>query len=101
MCEVAADIQTGEQYFSAGSINVQKHLATTETFLKTLIVFLKTAKLLEAKAATALSCFLKVNYLKSRMTPKIYNMKCIFHINSNLKYFQLIFIINVLIKIHS
>ena len=32
--EVAADIQTGEQYSSTGSINAQKHLATIATSRK-------------------------------------------------------------------
>ena len=49
--EVAADIQTGEQYSSTGSINAQKHLATTVTSRKTLIVFLKMPTLIEAEAA--------------------------------------------------
>ena len=40
-CEVAADIQTEEQYSSTGSMNAQKHLETAEAYLKTLIVFLK------------------------------------------------------------
>ena len=40
-CEVVADIQTGEQYSSTGSMNAQKLLATTATSRKTLIIFLK------------------------------------------------------------
>ena len=51
--EVAVDIQTGEQYYSTGSMNAQKYLETTETSLKTFTVFLKTPTLLEAKAAIA------------------------------------------------
>ena len=65
---------------------------------KTLIVFLKIPTLLEAEAAAALSCFSKVIF-ESRMTQKIYYIKCIFHINTNLNYFKLIFIIYVWIKI--
>ena len=57
MWEVAADIQTGEQYSSTGRINAQKHLATTVTSRKTLIVFLKMPTLIEAEAAIALTCF--------------------------------------------
>ena len=45
---MAADIQTGEQCSSTGSMNAQKHLATTEASRKTLIVFLKIPILLEA-----------------------------------------------------
>ena len=74
--EVAADIQTGEQYSSTGSINAQKHLATTVTTRKTLIVFLKMPTLIEAEAAIALTCFSNVN-LESRMTPKIFNSETI------------------------
>ena len=60
--EVAADIQTGEQYSSTGSINAQKHLATTATSRKTLIVFLKMPTLIEAEAAIiVLTCFSIVN----------------------------------------
>ena len=74
--EVAADIQTGEQYSSTGSINAQKHLATTVTSRKTLIVFLKMPTLIEGEAAIALTCFSNVN-LESRMTPKIFNSETI------------------------
>ena len=74
--EVAADIQTGEQYSSTGSINAQKHLATTVTSRKTLIVFLKMPTLIEAEAAIALTCFSNDN-LESRMTPKIFNSETI------------------------
>ena len=74
--EVAADIQTGEQYSSTGSINAQKHLATTVTSRKTLIVFLKMPTLIEAEAAIALTCFSNVN-LESWMTPKIFNSETI------------------------
>ena len=49
--EVAADIKTGEQYSSTGSMNAQKHLATTATSRKTLIIFLKISTLLVAEAA--------------------------------------------------
>ena len=70
--EVAADIQTGEQYSSTGRINAQKHLATIAISRKTLIVFLKMPTLIEAEAAIALTCFSNVN-LESRMTPKIFN----------------------------
>ena len=59
--EVAADIQTGEQYSSTGSKNAQKHLATIETSRKTLIVFLKMPTLIEAVAAIVLTCFSNVN----------------------------------------
>ena len=55
--EMAADIQTGEQYSSTWSMNAQKHLATTATSRKTLIVFLKMPTLLEAEASIALTCF--------------------------------------------
>ena len=74
--EVAADIQTGEQYSSTGSINAQKHLATTVTSRKTLIVFLKMPTLIEAEAAIALTCFSNDN-LESIMTPKIFNSETI------------------------
>ena len=74
--EVAADIQTGEQYSSTGSINAQKHLATIATSRKTLIVFLKMPTLIEAVAAIALTCFSNVN-LESKMTPKIFNSETI------------------------
>ena len=74
--EVAADIQTGEQYSSTRGINAQKHLATTVTSWKTLIVFLKMPTLIEAEAAIALTCFSNVN-LESRMTPKIFNSETI------------------------
>ena len=74
--EVAVDIQTGEQYSSTGSINAQKHLATTVTSRKTLIVFLKMPTLIETDAAIALTCFSNVN-LESRMTPKIFNSETI------------------------
>ena len=74
--EVAADIQTGEQYSSTGSINAQKHLATIATSRKTLIVFLKMPTLIESEAAIALTFFSNVN-LESRMTPKIFNSETI------------------------
>ena len=74
--EVAADIQTGEQYSSTGSMNVQKHLATIATSRKTLIVFLKLPTLLEAEAAIALTCLSKANF-ESRITPKIFNSETI------------------------
>ena len=74
--EVAADIQTGEQYACTGSMNAQKHLATTVASRKTLIVFLKMPTLIEAVAAIALTCFSNVN-LESRMTPKIFNNETI------------------------
>ena len=74
--EVAADIQTGEQYSSTGSINAQKHLAITVTSRKTLIVFLKMLTLIEAEAAIALTCFSNDN-LESIMTPKIFNSETI------------------------
>ena len=74
--EVAADIQTGEQYSSTGSINAQKHLANTVTSRKTLIVFLKMPTLIEAEAAIALTCFSNDN-LESIMTPKIFNSETI------------------------
>ena len=74
--EVAADIQTGEQYSSTRSINAQKHLATTATSRKTLMFFLKIPTLIEAEAAFALTCFSKVN-LESRMTPEIINSETI------------------------
>ena len=74
--EVAADIQTGEQYSSTGSMNAQKHLATTATSRKTLIVFLKIPTLLETQAAIALTCFSKANF-ESRKTPKILNSEAI------------------------
>ena len=72
---MAADIQTGEQFSSTGSMNAQKHLATTATSQKTLI-FLKIPTLLEAEAAIALTYFSKIN-LESRMTPKIFNSETI------------------------
>ena len=72
--EVAADIQTGEQY--SGSMNAQKHLATTATSRKTLIVFRKIPTLLKAEASIALTCFSNVN-LESRMSPKIFNSETI------------------------
>ena len=74
--EAAADIQTGEQYSSTGSINAQKHLATTVTSRITLIVFLKMPTLIEAEAAIALTCFSNDN-LESIMTPKIFNSETI------------------------
>ena len=74
--EMAADIQTGEQYSSTGSINAQEHLATTVTSRKTLIVFLKMPTLIEAEAAIALTCFSNDN-LESIMTPKIFNSETI------------------------
>ena len=76
MWEVAADIQTGEQYSSTGSMNAQKHLATTATSRKSLIVFLKIPTLLEAEAAIALTCFSK-DIFESRKTSKIFNSETI------------------------
>ena len=73
---MAADIQTREQYSSTGSINAQKHLATTVTSRKTFIVFLKMPTLIDAEAAIALTCFSNDN-LESIMTPKIFNSETI------------------------
>ena len=76
MWEVAADIQTGEQYSSTGSMNALKHLATTATSRKSLIVFLKIPTLLEAEAAIALTCFSN-DIFESRKTSKIFNSETI------------------------
>ena len=75
-CHFAPVPKIREQHFSTGSINAQKHLATTVTSRKTLIVFLKMPTLIEAEAAIALTCFSNVN-LESRMTPKIFNSETI------------------------
>ena len=74
--EVAADIQTEEQYTSTPSMNAQKHLATTATSPRTLIVFLKIPTLLKAEAAIALTFYSKANF-DSTITPKIFNSETI------------------------